>query len=281
MIENITSYFSTMPTLHRTSLLIGGLAFFFILENTFPLFKKKYNKWQHTGVNLFFTLTTVLVNFLLAFLLIASCSWVTENEFGMINWLSLGIVPAILIGIPLMDFVGAYLVHYIEHKIPWMWQFHLIHHTDQNVDTTTGNRHHPGESIFRFGFTVLAIFITGTPIWMIFLYQSLSLVATQFTHTNLNYPAFIDKTIGWIFVTPRMHRVHHHYRMPYSDSNYGNIFSIWDRLLGTYIEVDNSKLIYGVDTHMEHSENKNIWSMLKIPFLPYRGHINYDKSEKL
>ena len=78
-----------------------------------------------------------------------------------------------------------------------------------------------------------------------------------------------------------MHRVHHHYRQPYSDSNYGNIFSFWDRIFGTYVIVDNEKLVYGVDTYMEREQTENAWDLLKIPFQGYKPHIKYDKEEQL
>lgn len=281
MIDSFVEYFSDMPTVHRSMLLVLGLGFFFIIENTFPFFRTPYDKLRHTGINLFFTLTTVLVNFLLAFLLIESSRWVNSTGVGLLNWVQLPIAVQLIAGVLIMDLIGAYAAHYIQHKIPWMWQFHLIHHTDQNLDTTSGNRHHPGESVIRLLFTLVAIIVVGAPIWLIFVYQSLSLVATQFTHSNLNYPQLLDKIFGWLLVTPRMHRVHHHYRMPYSDRNFGNIFSIWDHIFGTYAEVDNAKLIYGVDTHMDDHEHQNLWSMLAIPFKDYKGHIQYDNEEKL
>ena len=180
-----------------------------------------------------------------------------------------------------MDLIGAWLVHFIEHKVKFLWQFHVIHHTDQHVDTTTANRHHPGESVIRFLFTTAAVFIIGAPVWLIFLYQSASLVLTQFNHSNIKMPSWLDNTLVLVFCTPNMHRVHHHYRQPYSDTNYGNIFSFWDRAFQTYIKVDNKKLIYGVDTYMDKSQTENIIEMLKIPFQGHRPHIDYDKEESL
>jgi len=78
-----------------------------------------------------------------------------------------------------------------------------------------------------------------------------------------------------------MHRVHHHYRMPYSDMNYGNVFSFWDRIFQTYVRVDNKKLRYGVDTHMDAQSSENIIEMLKLPFRRYRPHIKYKEEEIL
>ena len=87
--------------------------------------------------------------------------------------------------------------------------------------------------------------------------------------------------LSYIIATPRMHRVHHHYREPYSNTNYGNIFSFWDRIFGTFRRVDNNKLVYGLDTHMDVKETESIWELLKIPFVPYRDRIEYEEEEKL
>lgn len=279
--EIIVKYFETIPTTHRTLLLVGGLTFFFILENILPLFKTRYNKWKHTGINIFFTLTTVLVNFSMAFILVMTSDFVVAEQFGLFQWVSLPLGLVALLGVLTMDFVGAWLPHYIEHHIKWMWKFHLIHHTDQHVSTTTANRHHPGESVIRFAFTTLAILILGVPMWLVFLYQSCSLVATQFSHSNIAMPNWLDNFLVLFLCTPNMHRVHHHYRQPYSDKNYGNIFSIWDRILGTFVKVDNTKLKYGVDTHMEFNETNNIGTLLKIPFQKYRQPISYPSDEQL
>ncbi|MEM9544407.1 MAG: sterol desaturase family protein [Bacteroidota bacterium] len=279
--ESIIDYFATIPSSHRSALLIGGLTIFFLIENAIPLFKAQYNKWKHTGINLFFTATTVIINFAMAFILVNTAFWVENNGIGLLQMLDMNIYLTMIIGLVLMDLVGAYAPHWVEHHIKWMWKFHLIHHTDQNVDTTTANRHHPGESVIRFVFTTLAVIILGAPMWLVFMYQSMSLVLTQFNHSNIKMPGWLDDTLVLLFCTPNMHRVHHHYRQPYSDKNYGNIFSIWDRVFGTYVKVDNSKLTYGVDTHMTYDEAHNVGTLLKIPFQKYREPIVYPNEEKL
>ncbi|MFK7847202.1 MAG: sterol desaturase family protein [Rhodothermales bacterium] len=279
--ESLIDYFANIPTAHRTLILVGGLTIFWLIESAVPLFSFRYNKWKHAAINIFFTLTTIVVNFSMAFLLVKASDWAVANEFGLIQWVHMPLWLYAITGILLMDLIGAWLVHYVEHRVQWMWKFHLIHHTDQNVDTTTANRHHPGESVFRFAFTILAVFIIGAPMWMVFLYQTMSVVLTQFNHSNIKMPAWLDNTLLLVFCTPNMHRVHHHYRMPYTDANFGNIFSFWDRLFGTYMVVENDKLKYGVDTYMEEQAAGNIWSMLKIPFQKYRPTIEYDEEETL
>lgn len=252
-------------------ILVGGLTLFWLIEGAVPLFKFNYKKWRHAIPNIFFTITTIIVNFALAFLLVKSADWVELNNFGIINWLpEMSVWAYVLLGILLMDFVGAYLPHYVEHRIKPLWMVHLVHHSDHNVDTTTANRHHPLESVIRFVFTLAGVWIIGTPIYIVMLYQSMSLISTQFNHANIKLPKSIDKAISYVLVSPDMHKVHHHYVLPYTDSNYGNIFSIWDRLLGTYMEIDREKLVYGVDVFPDEEKNSNIIELLKQPFQKYQ-----------
>ncbi|WP_438964259.1 sterol desaturase family protein [Winogradskyella sp.] len=279
--ETIINYFETIPSSHRSIILVGGLAFFWILESGVPLFKFRYRKWQHAIPNLFFTLTTVIINFSLAWLLLGTADWVVVNNYGILNW-----IPEIplwlyaLLGVLLLDFFGAYLAHYVEHKVKPLWMVHLVHHTDHKVDTTTANRHHPIESVIRFTFTLFGVFVVGTPIALVFLYQSMSLVFTQFTHANIKMSKGFDKVLSYVIVSPDMHKTHHHYLLPYTDSNYGNIFSIWDRLFGTYLYLDREKLVYGVDVFPDEAKNSNIKDLLKQPFQKYEKPTLYTDVEE-
>ncbi|MFD2824133.1 sterol desaturase family protein [Lacinutrix iliipiscaria] len=269
--ENLINYFETIPSLHRSLILVGGITFFWLLEGVLPLYKFTYKKWKHAVPNLFFTLTTVLINFGLAFLLLNSADWVKVNDFGIINWLpEMPLWLYVLLGVLLLDFFGAYLAHYVEHKVKPLWMIHLVHHTDHKVDTTTANRHHPLESIIRFSFTLFGVFVVGTPIAIVMLYQSLSLISTQFTHANIKLPKKVDHALSYILVSPDMHKVHHHYVLPYTDSNFGNIFSVWDRLFGTFMTLNRDELVYGVDVFPDEAENSSITNLLQQPFQKYR-----------
>ena len=173
----------------------------------------------------------------------------------------------VIISLLLLDLIGAYLVHFIQHKIPWMWKFHLVHHSDMNVDVTTGLRHHPGETVFRIIFTIIGVFVSGASIGMVMLYQSLSVLFAHITHANISIPKKIDAILSYVLVTPNMHKIHHHYEMPLTDSNYGNIFSIWDRLFNTFSFINKQKsVVYGIDTYMDKSETNNLGTLLSIPF---------------
>ena len=268
--QTIIEYFETIPSSHRTLLLISGLSFFWILENNISLFRFKYNKWKHAIPNLFFTLTTIIINFLLAFLMLNISDIVGSNKFGLLNWLpTLPIWINIFLGILFLDLIGAYLPHWLEHKIKPLWMIHLVHHSDHHVDTTTANRHHPLESLIRFAFTLIGVLIIGANIGIVMLYQSISLISTQFNHANIKLPKRVDLFLSYFFVSPDMHKTHHHYRLPFTDSNFGNIFSIWDRLFGTYKAFSREKLIYGVDVFFDENANGKIETLLKQPFQPY------------
>ena len=269
--ETLIHYFETIPSSHRSIILVGGITFFWLLEGAVPLFSFKYNKWKHAWPNLFFTATTIIINFALAFLLLKTADWVQANNFGLINWLpEMPLWLYVLLGVLFLDFFGAYLAHLVEHKVKPLWMVHLVHHSDHKVDTTTANRHHPIESVIRFTFTLVGVFLVGTPIGIIMLYQSMSLVFTQLTHANIKMPKKLDKVLSYVIVSPDMHKVHHHNLLPYTDSNYGNIFSIWDRLLGTYMELDREKIVYGVDTFPDEVKNSSLKELLKQPFQGYR-----------
>lgn len=273
--NEIVSYFSTIPSSHRSLILVAGISFFWLIENAFPLFNFNYKKWQHAGINIFMTLTTIIINFSLAFILLKTSDWAIANNFGVLQWLpQMSLWLYALIGLLLLDLIGAYLVHLIEHKVKFLWRFHLIHHTDTWVDTTSGNRHHPGESVIRFAFTTLGVLIVGSPMWMVFMYQTISIVSTQFTHANITLPKRLDIFLSYFIVSPNMHKVHHHFMLPYTDSNYGNIFSVWDRLFGTFMYLPKEKIVYGIDTYMETRDHNQLNNLLKIPFQKQRSPKN-------
>ena len=265
--HELINYFENISSLHRSIILVGGITLFWSIESIIPLFNFNYKKFKHALPNFFFTITTIIVNFSLAFILLLVSDWVTENNYGLLNYGQfLPLSLYIIFGVLFLDLIGAYLPHYVQHKVKFLWKIHLVNHSDHKVDTTTANRHHPFESVVRYLFTLLGVALLGANMGLVFLYQSLSVVLSQFNHANINISPKIDKFLSLFIVTPNMHKVHHHYVMPYTDSNYGNIFSFWDRLFGTFKSLNPSKIIYGVDTFFNEKENESIKSLLLRPF---------------
>lgn len=265
--DSLITFFTDVPLSFRTLILLGGIVFFWILEGLIPLYSFNYKKLNHAFLNIFFTTTTAIIGFGFAFILLKSTIFVESNKIGLIHIFEFPLWLDVILSILILDLIGAYLIHYIQHKIPWMWKFHLVHHSDMNVDVTTGLRHHPGETIFRILFTIIGIYISGASIGMVMFYQSISVLFAHITHANIKIPKKLDQILSYIIVTPNMHKIHHHYELPYTDSNYGNIFSIWDRFFKTFSNIGNQKsVIYGIDTYMDELKTNKLGTLLKMPF---------------
>lgn len=263
--ESFMQFWEHIQSWQRMAILLGGMVFFWLLEGYYPLFTFSFRRYKHAGINLIFLLTTVILNLLLGTVTIMVCSYVTRHQIGLLNWLALPLWANILLGLFFMDFFGQYAPHYAMHKIKWMWKFHMIHHSDTKVDVTTGTRHHPGEWVFRETTTILGVLVLGLPIGMYFLYRSVAAIFTHFNHANIRVPLWLDKPISWLLVSPNMHKVHHHYKRPYTDTNYANIFSLWDRIFGTFTYEDPRKLRYGLDV-LDGRTDENLRYQLRLPF---------------
>ncbi len=269
MDNRIIEYFSTLDQrpLERMALLVGGMLFFWIIEGAIPLLPMTYkkNKYRHAAVNFGFTVIHLIIHTFLAILIIKLSDWCKASNFGLVYWFNAGILWTIIIGVLSLDF-SSWLVHFVMHKVPVLWRFHLVHHSDNNVDVTTGLRHHPGDSLLRGIFFLLLIFISGAPMYSVMIYQTLVVVATAFTHANIRLPKKLDAVLSYFLISPNMHKVHHHWKQPYTDSNYGAVFSIWDRLLGTFTKLDVNEIKYGLDKHYPNEKDEAIINLLKHPF---------------
>ena len=106
------------------------------------------------------------------------------------------------------------------------------------------------------------------------IYQTVSAFFAHFSHANIKMPIKLESLISYVFVTPSFHRIHHHFTLPHTDSNYGNIFSIWDRLFGTYMELNKDEIVYGVDTDLDEVKNSKFTSLIERPFKKWFNHFN-------
>ena len=269
MLNNFIQWFNNLEQrpLERLMILVGGLLFFWIIEGAIPLFPLQYkkNKLRHAGVNFVFTLIHLIIHTFLAIGIVKLSDWCLQSKFGIVYWFNTGVIATIIVGVLALDF-SSWLVHLVMHKSALLWRFHLIHHTDTKVDVTTGLRHHPGDSLLRGIFFLLLIFISGAPMYSVMMYQTLVVLATAFTHANIQLPTWLDKSISYLLVSPNMHKVHHHWKQPYTDSNYGAAFSVWDRLFGTFSELPIKEVKYGIDKHFNPSQDENLIALLKRPF---------------
>jgi sterol desaturase/sphingolipid hydroxylase (fatty acid hydroxylase superfamily) len=276
MWNDIRNYFDTLENhpVQRMIFLVGGLLLFWILEGAIPLLQLRYkkNKFRHAGINLVFTVIHLIIHTALAILIVMLSDWCRDRSFGIVYWThaNTSILLTIIIGALALDY-SSWLVHLVMHKIKPLWRFHLIHHTDNTVDVTTGLRHHPGDSILRGVFFLILIFVSGAPMYSVMFYQTLLVLVTAFTHANISLPKPIDKIISYILVSPNMHKVHHHWKQPYTDSNYGGVFSIWDRLFGTYKTLDPGEIRYGLDRYYPNDKDEDLVALLKKPFQKLDG----------
>lgn len=270
MWQTMLDYFKTLDQhpVQRMAFLVGGLLFFWILEGAIPLFQSTYkrNKGRHAAVNFSFTIMHLVIHTGLAVAVVLLADWCQRTGFGLVHWLNLNVLGLIILSFFVFDFFIGWLVHFVEHKTFALWRFHIVHHADNNVDATTGLRHHPVESVLRGVFFFAALFVSGAPMYAVMIYQTFLILFTAFTHANISLPRKVDHAISYLFISPNMHKVHHHWQQPYTDSNYGAVFSIWDRLFGTYRELEPSKIRYGLDRYYPNEHDENFWLLLKRPF---------------
>jgi sterol desaturase/sphingolipid hydroxylase (fatty acid hydroxylase superfamily) len=268
--NSIIDYFQELEKhpLQRGAFFVGTLVLLWAFESAIPLLQNKYKKTKgrHALVNISFTIIHFAIHTFLAIFILMLSDWTKNNEFGLVYWIGGNVLTTIIISALVLDFCAGWLCHFVEHQSPLFWRFHLIHHADNNVDVTTGLRHHPLESVWRGLFFFLGIFISGAPMYAVMIYQTVLVAATGFTHANINLPGWLDRSLSYILVSPNMHKVHHHWKQPFTDTNYGAVFSIWDRLLGTFSTLDPKELKYGLDRYYPNDKDEDIIALLKRPF---------------
>jgi sterol desaturase/sphingolipid hydroxylase (fatty acid hydroxylase superfamily) len=140
---------------------------------------------------------------------------------------------AITVSVVALD-LAIYLQHRLFHAVRPLWRLHRVHHTDLDVDVTTGVRFHPVELLLSVAFKAGAVVVVGAPAVGVVLFEILLNAGSLFSHANLGLPSGVDRAVRWLFVTPDMHRVHHSVDPIETGSNFGFTLSWWDRLLRTY-----------------------------------------------
>ena len=270
MWDQLILYFDTLESrpVERFLFLVGGMLLLWILEGAIPLLGMRYkkNKLRHATINFSFTIIHLLIHTGFAVLIVLLSDAAKEFQFGISQWLNASTLWTIVITFFVLDFFGGWLVHLVQHKVSHLWRFHMIHHSDNNVDVTTGLRHHPIESVLRGLFFLAGVIVAGAPVYAVMIYQTALVLATQITHANISLPRWLDKAASFIVVSPNMHKVHHHWQQPYTDSNYGAVLSIWDRMFGTFEKLDPSQIRYGLDKHYPNEEDENFMMLIRKPF---------------
>ena len=217
-------------------------------------------------------LDSVIARIILPTTTIAVALYAEKNGFGLFNLIHVGDWLGVIACVLILD-VLIYGQHIIFHKVPWLWRFHRMHHSDTHIDVTTGIRFHPVEIILSLLIKFAAIIVLGVPALAILLFEIILNATAMITHSNLRIPIGLDKVLRCIFVTPDMHRVHHSVHRYETDSNYGFNFSIWDRLFGTYIDQPqdtHDKMLIGIKLFRSKREQM----LDKLLTQPFRNHPN-------
>ncbi|MGI9327342.1 MAG: sterol desaturase family protein [Pseudomonadales bacterium] len=265
--DGFVEFLNGLSAGERSGLLFVFLFSAIVIERLFPLLRID-KPLQHIGVNLLFLLGIGVVNTLvavLAFVILRVHEW----TFGLLHWLELSLWADLLIAIVALDFVAQYAAHWMLHNFKWLWRFHVVHHSDTEVDASTGTRLHPGDFLFREVLVVVTIVALGLPIAGYFLYRLLTPFFSYATHANIQLPVWIDQPLSWLLVTPNMHKVHHHAEQPWTNCNYGNILSVWDRLFHTYAYAHPREIEYGLDV-LDGSRDRELRYLFTLPFSNFK-----------
>ena len=240
------------------------LTFFWILEAVIPLFSFKYNKLKHIGFNMIFFSMMIAINIIFGFVIVAVFPLLQQYNIGIFNWIDLPFWVAFPLAIMAFDLITQYTAHYLLHKVKWMWKLHLVHHSDTHVDATTGTRQHPIEYVLRESLAVLTIILFGIPVGWYLFYRLVTVFFTYWTHSNIGLPRWMDRALSYVIITPLTHKFHHHFERPWTDTNFGNVLSIWDRMFGTFVYGDPDKIKYGVDV-VDNSRDSDVKYQLGFP----------------
>lgn len=213
-------------------LMAGTFAFLLLWEDGAPLVRGMPSRRRHVLRNLaLFVCVVAVADGLVGAWLLDIPSRLTITPPGLLTPLPLA--AQLLVAFVVMD-LSTYAVHRLFHAQRWLWLMHSVHHSDAQVDVSTSIRHHPIEVGIDVAVKLALYLLLGLPLWMEAARTLLINPLSMAQHANIAYPAWVERLLGWLLVTPAMHRVHHLPEAPATDSNYGQCFSFWDRLFGTY-----------------------------------------------
>ena len=247
-------------------ILAGLFIFLFLVENKFELRKRVQQKKKRAMIN---SLVSIPSFVLLRFLLIPVMVWLAlQNEtlhMGLNYLYKLPVWLESIIAFLIIDFTN-YLWHILNHRLPVLWRFHIVHHTDLDLDVTTATRFHYGELIGSVFFRGVFVFLSGAGPMLVLIYEIAFEAATQFHHSNLRLPVKVERILNTIFVTPRMHGIHHSIVKNETESNYAVIFSFWDRIFKTIqLQVEQNAVITGVASY-RNAQELTAGYLLAMPF---------------
>lgn len=198
-------------------------------------------------------------------------AWSSERPFGLIHAVPMPVGIQFVIAFLLMD-LAFYWWHVANHRIPFLWRFHNVHHIDPDLDVSTAFRFHAGEVALSTVFRVVQVSAIGLSAWMFAVYEIVFQANTLFHHSNVRLPIRIERLLNRVIVTPRMHGIHHSQVRDETNSNYSVVFSWWDRLHRTLgLNIAQSEIAIGVPGYAEPADN----SFSNALLLPFRRQRDY------
>jgi sterol desaturase/sphingolipid hydroxylase (fatty acid hydroxylase superfamily) len=250
----------------------GYIAALFVAERLRPLRRPTRALAERLPVNLAFGLIAAAT--VAAVVTPVAMRVMTESRLhrsGIVPRLPLSRPAEFLLVFLLMD-ATFYWWHRANHRLPFLWRFHVTHHIDPDLDVTTAFRFHFGELALSAGFRVLQIGLIAPSLPAYLLYEAVFQAGTLFHHSNLRLPKEMDRRFNLLIVTPRMHGIHHSQVREETNSNYGTVFSFWDRLHRTLRRgVPQREIAIGVPGYSLPDDNR-LFSVLAFPFLRQRGY---------
>lgn len=247
-------------------ILIGMMVLFYSLEQILNTQFKFRKRPQHLFHNILFQFVFYFGNLLWATVTVFSIEWLNRNQVGLFYLITAPLWLKLVLGVMIFDLV-TYWFHRVAHITPVLWRFHRVHHSDTSMDASTNFRSHPIELIFWFGTSnIVAACFFGLDLISLGLYF---LVATPFffiEHSNIKFPTWLDRTVGLVFTTPNIHKVHHEQDQYYTDSNFSDIFILWDRIFGTFKYKPPSEIKFGLK-EFEETKKQTFWYLIRSPFI--------------
>lgn len=242
----------------------------FVAEHLVPLRGRVEAPASHIVRNLTTAgISLAFMTFLQTPLLTPVSAWVTRENIGLLGMVALPDAVEIILAILLLDYT-LWIWHFLMHRVPFLWRFHLVHHVDRDLDSTTSIRFHFGELVLSIVYRAAQITLIGASVYSLWLWQTILFVSILFHHSNLRLPVNFERRLVRLIVTPRMHGIHHADRRERTDSNWSSILSIWDVLHGTFrYDVPDEEITIGVPA-WQNASDVTIARILVLPFRKQR-----------
>ena len=238
------------------------------LESVFQRHPIVESKTRRLKINLALTgVDTLMVRLFFGAAALGAAQFVEKKGWGLFSYLELPEGLEAFFCIVILDLM-IYIQHVMFHVIPFFWRFHLVHHSDLDMDVSTGLRFHPLEILASMFYKVGLVFALGPSPMTVLVFEAILNGMAQFSHSNITLPERLDRLLRYVFVTPDMHRIHHSVEKSETNSNFGFNLSIWDRALGTYIHdalKPQPQIIIGVNA-FRTIEEVSFKNLLMMPF---------------